>query len=144
MAKKIKEGRKTLEPTYRKELGMFSSKDRSKEFEKSKKGRNIIKDLEDDKLEFDPHIKFVKSDPEKGTTKGFKIGKKGGSFYFEKKFKKGGVVKKDKKDKKDFGDWKRPKQKKGLKDIDTSSYEKFKKGGRVCKVKPKLAKRGYK
>ena len=141
MAKKIKEGRKTLEPTYQKELGVYSYKDRSKEFEKPKKGTNIIKQLEDDKLEFDPHIKFVKSDPEKGTIKGFKIGKKGGSFYFEKKFKKGGVVKKDKKD---FGDWKRPKQKKGLKDIDTSSYEKFKKGGRVCKVKPKLAKRGYK
>jgi len=37
MAKKIKEGRKTLEPTYQKELGVYSYKDRSKEFEKPKK-----------------------------------------------------------------------------------------------------------
>ena len=141
MAKKLKEERKTVKPSYTKELGVYSYKDRSKEFEKPKEGRNIIKDFEDDKLEFDPHLKFTKVDPEKGTTKGFKVGKKGAGIYYEKKFKKGGRVKKDKKD---FGDWKRPKQKKGLKDIDTSSYEKFKKGGRVCKVKPKLAKRGYK
>ena len=122
MAKKLKE-RKTLKPSYTKELGVYSYKDRSKEFEKPKEGRNIIKDFEDDKLEFDPHIKFVKSDPEKGTTKGFKVGEKGAGIYYEKKFKKGGTAKKD------FGDWKRPKPKRGLKDMDTSSYEKFKKGG---------------
>ena len=141
MAKKLQEGKKKEKPKYRKELGFFSYKDRSKVFGKSKKGANLIKELEDNKMEFDPNIKFTKVDPEKGTTKGFKIGQKGGEIYFEKKFKKGGLVKKDKKD---FGDWKRPKQKKGLKDIDTSSYEKFKKGGRVCRIKPKLAKRGYK
>lgn len=90
--KKLKEGRKTIEPKYTPELGMFSYKDRSKEFEKPKKGTNIIKQLEDDKLKFDPHLKFTKVDPEKRTIKGFKIGKKGGEIYFEKKFKQGGMV----------------------------------------------------
>jgi len=105
MSKKLQEGKRKEKPRYKKEIGVVSYKDRSKAFEKSKKGVNLIKELENNKVEFDPHIKFTKVDPEKRTTKGFKIGKKGGEIYFEKKFKK---------------------------------------GGRVCKVKPKLAKRGYK
>jgi hypothetical protein len=100
-----KKGRQLPGSKTKTELELFSPKDRSKVFKKPKKGDDIKKEIEDNKMEFDPSFRITKVDPEKRTIKGFKIGKKGAEFYFEKKFKK---------------------------------------GGRVCRIKPKLAKRGYK
>jgi hypothetical protein len=55
------------------------------------------KDLEDSKVKFDPNIMFKKSDEEKKTTKGMRVGKGGVEFFFSKEsFKKGGLVKQGK------------------------------------------------
>jgi hypothetical protein len=46
------------------------------------------KDFEDSKVKFDPNIMFKKSDEEKKTTKGMRVGKGGVEFSFQKNLKK--------------------------------------------------------
>ena len=78
-----KKGRQLPGSKTKTELEIFSPKDRSKVFKKPKKGDDIKKEIEDNKMEFDPSFRITKVDPEKRTIKGFKIGKKGAEFYLE-------------------------------------------------------------
>ena len=89
--KKLKEERTTPEPELETEFSLF----REKKLKAPEKPKGVMtkKDLEDSKVKFDPNIMFKKSDEEKRTTKGIRIGKGGAELFFSKEFKKGGLVK---------------------------------------------------
>jgi hypothetical protein len=86
--KRLKEERTTPDPELETEVSLFR--------EKKLKGVMTKKDLEDSKVKFAPNIMFKKSDEEKKTTKGMRVGKGGVEFFFSKEFKKGGLVKQGK------------------------------------------------
>lgn len=88
--KKLRERRKTPEPKIEKEFGLYRKKDFSAP--KPPKGSLTLKEFEDSKVQFDPHITLKKSDPEKNTFKGMRIGKKGVELFISKKFNKGSFV----------------------------------------------------
>jgi hypothetical protein len=92
--KRLKEERTTPEPELETEFSLFREK-KLKAPEKTK-GVMTKKDLEDSKVKFDPNIMFKKSDEEKKTTKGIRVGKGGVEVFFSKEFKKGGLVKQGK------------------------------------------------
>jgi hypothetical protein len=92
--KKLKEERTTPDPELETEFSLF----REKKLTAPEKPKGVMtkKDLEDSKVKFDPNIMFKKSDEEKKTTKGMRVGKGGVEFFFSKEFKKGGLVKQGK------------------------------------------------
>ena len=81
-----------MPPRTTAELRAFSTKSKP-----SKKQTNVIKNFEDTKMKFDPHLQIDRVNPEKKSRTTFQIGKKGAGIYFEKKFSKGGMPPRNKK-----------------------------------------------
>lgn len=75
-----------MPPSTTAEFRVFSSLK-----EPSKKETNIIKQLEDTKVKFDPHLKIDRINPGKKSKTTLRIGKSGVGINFEKKFSKGGM-----------------------------------------------------
>jgi len=87
--KNKKKLRPTSDSTAKTRLSLY----RQKKLDTSKPKKSItLKDIENDKYEFEPNISFEKFNEEKGTAKGARLAKDRIELYYSKKFSRGGGI----------------------------------------------------